>query len=276
SRQPHLPGGDHPQRAGRLPLRDGERPFGRLRPPRRRRGGPAGLQGRVDRDPRGPRPGLPRPLRRRPRRRRGGDGLLRKPRHPAGSDQGRAGGSADPGRALLRKRLALPGRSPRREAGRVRDHHGEGARVRDGPRQGHVRPEVRGAGQGRSPAERVARRSQGSLAEAAAMVRALLVLVLAGCAQAAPSRELPVVATFSIVAYDPESQELGIAVQSKFIAVGAVVPWAKAGVGAIATQSYANTTYGPKALELLSKGETPEAVMVKLTEDDKRAGVRQV
>jgi len=108
------------------------------------------------------------------------------------------------------------------------------------------------------------------------MVRALLVLILAGCAQAVPSRELPVVATFSIVAYDPESQELGIAVQSKFIAVGAVVPWAKAGVGAIATQSYANTTYGPKALELLSKGETPEAVMVKLTEDDKRAGVRQV
>jgi len=85
-----------------------------------------------------------------------------------------------------------------------------------------------------------------------------------------------VVATFSIVAYDPETEELGVAVQSKFIAVGSVVPWAKAGVGAVATQSYANTTYGPKALELLAKGETPEAVMAKITGDDKRAASRQV
>src|SRR5207244_11824505 len=92
----------------------------------------------------------------------------------------------------------------------------------------------------------------------------------------APAPELPVVATFSIVAVDPETQELGIAVQSKFIAVGSVVPWAKAGVGAVATQSYANTTYGPKALELLAKGEAPEAVMSKITDEDKRAAVRQV
>jgi len=84
------------------------------------------------------------------------------------------------------------------------------------------------------------------------------------------------VATFSIVAYDPDTQELGVAVQSKFIAVGSVVPWAKAGVGAVATQSYANTTYGPKAMELLAKGETPDAVMTALTEGDRRAGVRQV
>src|SRR4029453_14456457 len=83
-------------------------------------------------------------------------------------------------------------------------------------------------------------------------------------------------ATFSIVAYDSETQELGIAVQSKFIAVGSVVPWAKAGVGAIATQSYANTTSGPKGLALLEKGEKPEAVVTKLTEEDKRAASRQV
>lgn len=107
------------------------------------------------------------------------------------------------------------------------------------------------------------------------MVKSLLVLTLLGCA-AAPAPEAPVVATFSIVAYDPETQELGVAVQSKFIAVGSVVPWAKAGVGAVATQSYANTTYGPKALELLAKGETPEAVVAKLTDEDKRAAVRQV
>src|SRR5262249_30893832 len=58
--------------------------------------------------------------------------------------------------------------------------------------------------------------------------------------------------TFSIVAHDPETGDLGIAVQSKFLAVGAVVPWARAGVGAVATQSYANTTYGPRGLELLA------------------------
>jgi uncharacterized Ntn-hydrolase superfamily protein len=116
------------------------------------------------------------------------------------------------------------------------------------------------------------------------MVKALAVLILAGgstwlaagCVRAAPTRELPAVATFSIVAYDPETLELGIAVQSKFIAVGSVVPWAKAGVGAVATQSYANTTYGPKALALLEKGEAPEAVVSKLTGEDKRAASRQV
>src|SRR5258707_5687584 len=60
--------------------------------------------------------------------------------------------------------------------------------------------------------------------------------------------------TFSIVARDVQAGELGIAVQSKFLAVGAVVPWARAGVGAIATQSWANTTYGPRGLELLASG----------------------
>jgi uncharacterized Ntn-hydrolase superfamily protein len=107
------------------------------------------------------------------------------------------------------------------------------------------------------------------------MVRSLFVWILAGCASA-PAAELPVVATFSIVAYDPDTKELGVAVQSKFIAVGSVVPWAKAGVGAVATQSYANTTYGPKALELLAKGETPDAVMAAITGEDRRAAVRQV
>jgi uncharacterized Ntn-hydrolase superfamily protein len=106
------------------------------------------------------------------------------------------------------------------------------------------------------------------------MVKSLVVLTLLGCA-AAPSSELPVVSTYSIVAYDPETEELGIAVQSKFIAVGSVVPWAKAGWGAIATQSYANTTYGPKGLELLSKHK-PDEVLAKLTEEDHRREARQV
>ncbi|MBI4565250.1 MAG: DUF1028 domain-containing protein [Planctomycetes bacterium] len=98
---------------------------------------------------------------------------------------------------------------------------------------------------------------------------------LASCT-APRGQEGSVVATFSIVAVDPDTGELGIAVQSKFIAVGAVVPWAKAGVGAVATQAWANTTYGPRTLEMLAKGETPEDVVRKLTESDRQADRRQV
>ncbi|OIJ12938.1 fimbrial assembly protein FimA [Anaerobacillus arseniciselenatis] len=84
------------------------------------------------------------------------------------------------------------------------------------------------------------------------------------------------VATFSIVGFDPETEELGIAVQSKFLGVGAVVPWAAAGVGAVATQSYANTTYGPKGLELMASGKTAqEAIDHLIAADDDRA-LRQV
>lgn len=86
----------------------------------------------------------------------------------------------------------------------------------------------------------------------------------------------PPICTFSIVAYDPELQEWGVAVASKFLAVGAVVPWAKAGAGAIATQSHANTTYGPKGLELLSQGKSAEEVIKLLTDEDKGKDVRQV
>jgi len=82
--------------------------------------------------------------------------------------------------------------------------------------------------------------------------------------------------TFSIVAVDPKTGELGVAVQSKFIAVGAVVPWAKAGVGAIATQSYANTSYGPKGLALLSQGLSAEEVLQRLISEDPERELRQV
>jgi uncharacterized Ntn-hydrolase superfamily protein len=86
----------------------------------------------------------------------------------------------------------------------------------------------------------------------------------------------PPICTFSIVAFDPEQQEWGVAVASKFLAVGAVVPWAKAGVGAIATQSHANTTYGPKGLDLLSQGKSAEDAIKLLTEADMGKDVRQV
>ncbi|WP_096439859.1 DUF1028 domain-containing protein [Alteribacter populi] len=85
----------------------------------------------------------------------------------------------------------------------------------------------------------------------------------------------PLVATFSIVGYDPETKEWGIAVQSKFLGVGAVVPWAKADVGAVATQSFANTSFGPKGLELLAEGYSPEVVVEKLVAEDEEQGLRQ-
>src|ERR1700730_14344251 len=82
--------------------------------------------------------------------------------------------------------------------------------------------------------------------------------------------------TFSIVARDPQTGELGIAVQSKFLAVGAVVPWAKAGIGAIATQSWANTSYGPHGLELLAGGLSATEVMEQLIAKDQDRASRQV
>ncbi|MEN6408148.1 MAG: DUF1028 domain-containing protein, partial [Anaerolineaceae bacterium] len=74
--------------------------------------------------------------------------------------------------------------------------------------------------------------------------------------------------TFSVVAYDPQEQAWGIAVASKFPAVGAVVPWAKAGSGAIATQSFANTSYGPRGLAMLSQGASAQDVLNQLLSDD--------
>lgn len=82
--------------------------------------------------------------------------------------------------------------------------------------------------------------------------------------------------TFSIVARDPQTGELGVAVQSKFLAVGAVVPWAKAGVGAIATQAWANTTYGPRGLELLASGLSATETVERLISEDEKRAERQV
>ncbi|MBW3110844.1 DUF1028 domain-containing protein [Bacillus sp. MCCB 382] len=82
--------------------------------------------------------------------------------------------------------------------------------------------------------------------------------------------------TYSIVGYDPEEKEWGIAVQSKFLGVGSVVPFAKAGVGAVATQSYANTSYGPHALQLMSQGKTAEEALEIITKDDPERPLRQV
>ena len=85
-----------------------------------------------------------------------------------------------------------------------------------------------------------------------------------------------VVATYSIVACDLEAGQWGVAVQSKFLAVGSVVPWAEPHVGAIATQSYANPRYGPDGLALLREGRSAEEVLDALTAADERRAERQV
>jgi uncharacterized Ntn-hydrolase superfamily protein len=84
------------------------------------------------------------------------------------------------------------------------------------------------------------------------------------------------IATFSIVAYDAKRQEWGVAVQSKFLAVGALVSWARAGAGAVATQSYANLTYGPRGLDLMGQGMSAQDAVAKLTDEDEARATRQV
>lgn len=82
--------------------------------------------------------------------------------------------------------------------------------------------------------------------------------------------------TFSIVACDLEERSWGVAVASKFPAVGAVVPWAQAEVGAVATQSFANTSFGPRGLALMGTGLTAQETLARLLEDDRDRELRQV
>jgi uncharacterized Ntn-hydrolase superfamily protein len=86
----------------------------------------------------------------------------------------------------------------------------------------------------------------------------------------------PVVATYSIAACDLEARQWGVAVQSKFLAVGSVVPWAEPEVGAIATQAYANPSYGPNGLSLLRDGLGANEVVERLTAEDVGRDERQL
>src|ERR671932_2513713 len=86
----------------------------------------------------------------------------------------------------------------------------------------------------------------------------------------------PLVATYSIAACDLEARQWGVATQSKFLAVGSVVPWAEPHVGAIATQAYANPRYGPEGLALLRDGLSPEDVVERLTSSDEGRDHRQL
>lgn len=82
--------------------------------------------------------------------------------------------------------------------------------------------------------------------------------------------------TYSIVACDVDSQEMGVAVQSHWFNVGPVVVWAEAGVGAVATQSFANVAFGPRGLALLRSGEAPEAAIDTVLDADAGRDLRQV
>jgi uncharacterized Ntn-hydrolase superfamily protein len=82
------------------------------------------------------------------------------------------------------------------------------------------------------------------------------------------------ISTFSLVA-KAENGDLGVAVASKFLAVGSAVPWVTGGVGAVATQSYANTSYGPRALQAMAKGVTLEEIAVEFSSSDQGIAQRQ-
>ncbi|MBN1266880.1 MAG: DUF1028 domain-containing protein [Anaerolineales bacterium] len=93
-----------------------------------------------------------------------------------------------------------------------------------------------------------------------------------------PGKPIPFhpVATFSIVAFDPDTRSLGVAVASKFPAAGAVVPWVKAECCAVATQSYANTSFGPEAFKLVTDGKSAKKTLDILLQADEQASLRQV
>lgn len=82
-------------------------------------------------------------------------------------------------------------------------------------------------------------------------------------------------ATFSIVAFDPKTGDLGVAVQSKVLGVGSIVPWAEAGVGAVATQALANVRFGAEGLKLMRAGNAPVEIRNRLTKADSERDLRQ-
>lgn len=84
------------------------------------------------------------------------------------------------------------------------------------------------------------------------------------------------IATFSVCAFDPATGEVGVAVQSRFFGVGVVVPWCRAGVGAVASQAFGNPTFGPRILDLMEQGFSAEDALKLCLGDDKDAASRQI
>lgn len=118
--------------------------------------------------------------------------------------------------------------------------------------------------------------SGGGLAVWLALSCAMSMLLGSGPEARAASTTLPLITTFSIVAYDPESNEYGIAVQSKFFSVGSVVPFAEADTGALATQAVGNPLFGPLALKLFKEGVDAKGVLDQLLSDDPDRESRQL
>jgi len=112
-------------------------------------------------------------------------------------------------------------------------------------------------------------------AAAVLLAAATLASVAAPSAGQEITRRRPV-ATYSIVARDPATGEMGVAVQSHWFSVGAIVPWAEAGVGAVATQSFVEPSYGPLGLELMRMGRTAPEALKALVSTDANEAVRQV
>jgi uncharacterized Ntn-hydrolase superfamily protein len=102
------------------------------------------------------------------------------------------------------------------------------------------------------------------------------VVLLVGGSMATGAAAAPLAHTYSIVARDPATGDFGVAVQSHWLQVGAVVPWARAGVGAVATQSFVRVDYGPRGLELMAAGSTARQALDRLVEEDPERDVRQV
>jgi uncharacterized Ntn-hydrolase superfamily protein len=107
------------------------------------------------------------------------------------------------------------------------------------------------------------------------LIACLLLLSFYSRSQVYSSKE-PLVHTFSIVARDEKTGEMAVGVQSHWFSVGTSVPWAEAGVGAVATQSFVDKSYGPKALALLKSGLSPQQALDSLTKADPGRDVRQV
>lgn len=104
----------------------------------------------------------------------------------------------------------------------------------------------------------------------------MIAIFLAGSAVAQQTSPLRPVNTFSIVARDPATGQLGVAVQSHWYSVGSVVPWAEAGVGAVATQSIVEVSYGPLGLNLMKSGKSAGDALAELLAKDPQADYRQV
>jgi len=108
-------------------------------------------------------------------------------------------------------------------------------------------------------------------------IAAYLLIPASLCVTAAKAADVPRPAhTYSIVAYDKATGELGVAVQSHWFSVGSVVPWAEAGVGAVATQSFVEPSYGPLGLDLMRAGKGADEALAGLLKADKNESVRQV